>query len=61
MVEISKTAAGARDVRAFPDMPAHAGLSGMAVAGHGRTIINIKPDLIEASLKPDPADLQALY
>ena len=33
----------------------------VAAAGHDRTIINIKPEHIEAWLNPDPADLQALY
>ncbi len=33
----------------------------VAAAGHDRTIINIKPEHIDAWLKPDPADLAALY
>lgn len=33
----------------------------VAAAGHDRTIINIKPEHIEAWLNPDPTDLQALY
>ena len=33
----------------------------VAAAGHDRTIINIKPEHIEAWLNPDPADLQSLY
>ncbi len=33
----------------------------VAAAGHDRTIINIKPEHIEAWLNPDPADLKALY
>lgn len=33
----------------------------VAAAGHDRTIINIKPEHIEAWLNPDPANLQALY
>lgn len=33
----------------------------VAAAGHDRTIINIKPEHIEAWLNPDPAELQALY
>lgn len=33
----------------------------VAAAGHDRTIINIKPEHIEAWLNPDPANLQAMY
>jgi len=33
----------------------------VAAAGHDRTIINIKPEHIEAWLNPDSANLQALY
>lgn len=33
----------------------------VSAAGHDRTIINIKPEHIEAWLNPDPKDLQALY
>jgi len=33
----------------------------VAAAGHDRTIINIKPEHIEAWLNPDPTDLRALY
>ena len=33
----------------------------VAAAGHDRTIINIKPEHVEAWLNPDPAKLQALY
>ncbi len=33
----------------------------VAAAGHDRAISNIKPEHIEAWLKPDPANLQALY
>lgn len=33
----------------------------VAAAGHDRTIINIKPEHVEAWLNPDPSDLQALY
>ncbi|MNM82937.1 hypothetical protein D3C81_949800 [compost metagenome] len=33
----------------------------VAAAGHDRTIINIKPEHVEAWLNPDPANLQALY
>lgn len=33
----------------------------VAAAGHDRTIINIKPEHIDAWLKPDPANLAALY
>ncbi|QRD62770.1 SOS response-associated peptidase family protein (plasmid) [Xanthomonas citri pv. citri] len=33
----------------------------VAEAGHDRTIINIKPEHIDAWLNPDPANLRALY
>lgn len=33
----------------------------VAAAGHDRTIINIKPEHIDAWLNPDPGNLQALY
>jgi len=33
----------------------------VAAAGHDRTIINIKPEHVEAWLNPDPANLDALY
>jgi putative SOS response-associated peptidase YedK len=33
----------------------------VAAAGHDRTIINIKPEHIDAWLNPDPTNLQALY
>ncbi|OWQ68425.1 SOS response-associated peptidase family protein [Stenotrophomonas maltophilia] len=33
----------------------------VAAAGHDRTIINIKPEHVDAWLNPDPADLDALY
>lgn len=33
----------------------------VAAAGHDRTVINIKPEHIEAWLNPDPANLRALY
>lgn len=33
----------------------------VAAAGHDRTIVNIKPEHIDAWLRPDPADLAALY
>ncbi len=33
----------------------------VAAAGHDRTIINIKPEHIDAWLNPDPNNLQALY
>nr|WP_312392954.1 SOS response-associated peptidase family protein [Stenotrophomonas geniculata] len=33
----------------------------VAAAGHDRTIINIKPEHVDAWLNPDPADLAALY
>ena len=33
----------------------------VAAAGHDRTIINIKPEHIDAWLNPDPVNLQGLY
>nr|WP_312660622.1 SOS response-associated peptidase family protein [Stenotrophomonas geniculata] len=33
----------------------------VAAAGHDRTIINIKPEHVDAWLNPDPGDLTALY
>lgn len=33
----------------------------VAAAGHDRTIINIKPEHLDAWLNPDPGSLQALY
>lgn len=33
----------------------------VAAAGHDRTIINIKPEHVDAWLNPDPANLSALY
>ena len=33
----------------------------VAAAGHDRTIINIKPEHIDAWLNPDPGDLAAIY
>ncbi|WP_115560003.1 SOS response-associated peptidase family protein [Xanthomonas arboricola] len=33
----------------------------VAAAGHDRTIINIKPEHVDAWLNPDPRDLDALY
>ncbi|HQY83193.1 MAG TPA: SOS response-associated peptidase family protein [Thermomonas sp.] len=33
----------------------------VAAAGHDRTIINLKPECIDAWLNPDPRDLPALY
>ena len=33
----------------------------VAAAGHDRTIINIKPEHIDAWLNPDPANLETLY
>ncbi|RZZ90584.1 SOS response-associated peptidase family protein [Pseudoxanthomonas winnipegensis] len=33
----------------------------VAAAGHDRTIINIKPEHLDAWLNPDPRNLQALY
>ena len=33
----------------------------IAAAGHDRTIINIKPEHVDAWLNPDPAHLAELY
>ena len=33
----------------------------VAAAGHDRTIINIKPEHVDAWLSPDPRDLASLY
>ena len=33
----------------------------VAVAGHDRTIINIRPEHVDAWLNPDPGNLGALY
>ena len=33
----------------------------MAAQGHDRTIINIKPEHVDAWLNPDPSNLEALY
>ncbi len=33
----------------------------VAAAGHDRTIINLRPEHVDAWLNPDPADLAALY
>ena len=33
----------------------------VAAAGHDRTIINIKPEHVDAWLAPDPSNLQAMY
>ncbi|PJK00853.1 hypothetical protein CO641_02465 [Lysobacteraceae bacterium NML91-0213] len=33
----------------------------VAAAGHDRTIINIKPEHVDAWLNPDPSNLEALY
>jgi putative SOS response-associated peptidase YedK len=33
----------------------------VAAAGHDRTIINIKPEHVQAWLNPDPGNLEALY
>lgn len=50
----------------LPDMPCFAAITDdpepeVAEAGHDRTIINIKPEHVEAWLNPDPNDLGALY
>ncbi|WP_202844818.1 SOS response-associated peptidase family protein [Luteimonas saliphila] len=49
-----------------PDMPCFAAITDepepeVAAAGHDRTIINIKPEHLEAWLNPDPQRLDALY
>lgn len=33
----------------------------VAAVGHDRTIINIKPEYVDAWLNPDPSNLGALY
>jgi putative SOS response-associated peptidase YedK len=33
----------------------------VAAAGHDRTVINLRPEQLEAWLNPDPSDLDALY
>jgi len=33
----------------------------VAAAGHDRTVINIRPEHVEAWLNPDPNNLAALY
>ena len=33
----------------------------MAAQGHDRTIINIKPEYVDAWLNPDPNNLDALF
>ena len=33
----------------------------VAAAGHDRTIINLKPEHVDAWLSPEPGNLQALY
>ncbi|KRA15339.1 SOS response-associated peptidase family protein [Lysobacter sp. Root604] len=50
----------------LPDLPCFAAVTDdpepeVAAAGHDRTIINIKPEHIEAWLNPDPANLQAMF
>ncbi len=49
-----------------PDLLSYAAITDepepeVAAAGHDRTIINIKPEHVDAWLNPDPGDLQALY
>lgn len=49
-----------------PDLPCFAAITDdpepeVAEAGHDRTIINIKPEHIEAWLNPDPKNLAAMY
>ena len=49
-----------------PELPCLAAITDepepeVAAAGHDRTIINIKPEHVEAWLNPDPNKLQALY
>lgn len=49
-----------------PDMDCFAAITDdpepeVAAAGHDRTIINIKPEHVEAWLNPDPRNLDALY
>jgi putative SOS response-associated peptidase YedK len=50
----------------LPDMPCFAAVTDdpepeVAAAGHDRTIVNIKPEHIEAWLNPDPNNLEALF
>lgn len=52
--------------RGAPDLYSFAAITDdpepeVAEAGHDRTIINIKPEHIDAWLNPDPANLAALY
>jgi putative SOS response-associated peptidase YedK len=49
-----------------PDLLSYAAITDepepeVAAAGHDRTIINIKPEHVDAWLNPDPSNLQALY
>ncbi|WP_425518198.1 SOS response-associated peptidase family protein [Stenotrophomonas indicatrix] len=49
-----------------PDLLSYAAItcdpvSEVAAAGHDRTIINIKPEQLDAWLNPDPTNLAALY
>jgi len=49
-----------------PDMDCFAAITDepepeVAAAGHDRTVINIKPEHVEAWLNPDPGNLAALY
>jgi putative SOS response-associated peptidase YedK len=49
-----------------PDLPCFAAITDepepeVAAAGHDRTIINIKPEHIDAWLNPEPGNLAALY
>lgn len=50
----------------LPDLDSFAAITDdpepeVAAAGHDRTIINIKPEHVDAWLHPDPANLSALY
>ena len=50
----------------LPDLDSFAAITDdpepeVAAAGHDRTIINIKPEHIDAWLNPDPGDLAAIY
>lgn len=50
----------------LPDLDSFAAITDepepeVAEAGHDRTIINIKPEHVDAWLRPDPANLAALY
>lgn len=50
----------------LPDLDSFAAITDdpepeVAAAGHDRTIINIKPEHVDAWLRPDPANLAALY